>query len=271
MGQWDNAGQGAFGGAATGASIGSVIPGLGTGAGALIGAGLGGLAGYLGGQGSAGYEDQLRNLANKYGNRAAPQMQQAQNSAFRQNQAGLISQLEAMARGEGPSAARLQMREAMDRQAAAQASNAAGAGGRGVNAGAAALMAGNNTAALQAQNAQQTGIMRAQEQLGAINQLGNVINQGRGADEGTSQFNAGQYNQAQMNQQQLNQMGQLQALQMAMGGAGNSLGTALMAGGASTLPGLMKMLQDNKNKGNGNGNGGGGGGSPDGSDYGTDY
>src|SRR5690606_742062 len=142
------------------------------------------------------------------------------------NQARLIAQLEAIPRGEGPAAATLQMREAMDRAAATQASAAAGAGGRGASAAAAPRQAPNNTAAIQAQRARDTMTMRAAEQLNAIQQLGGVINQGRAADEGVNMFNAGQSNQvnranlqARLQTLGLNDEAQLRALMVAMGAA----------------------------------------------------
>ena len=251
MGSGNQALQGAAGGAMTGAALGSVVPGIGTGIGALAGGALGGLAGYFGDSGQQGYQDQLKQLAAGYGRRTAPQAgpaAQAAYSGFRQNQGGLIAQLEAMARGEGPSAATMQMREAMDRAAGAQASAAAGAGGRGVNSGAAYRNAANNTAAIQSQGARDTGLMRVNEQLGAIGQLGQTIAQGRAGDEGINQFNAGQQNQnsqfnvqAQLQQLGLNDEAQLRALMGAMGAAGPGLGTQLLAGGATAFPLAAQM------------------------------
>jgi hypothetical protein len=218
--------------------------------GAAIGGVLGGISGYFGGGGSSAYEDQLKKLAAGYGNRTAPQMgpaAQAGNSQFRTNQAGLIAQLEAMARGQGPSAATMMMREAMDKAASSQASGAAGAGGRGVNAGAALRQASNNTMAIQSQGARDAGLMRVNEQLGATSQLGQAVAQGRMGDENTSQFNAGQTNthaannlQAKLQMLGLNDKAQLEALMGAMGTAGPGLGTQIMAGGATALPGLLQ-------------------------------
>jgi hypothetical protein len=256
VGQGAETAKGAAGGAIAGASIGSIVPGYGTAIGAGLGALAGGAAAYFSYEGGDSYEEQLKKLSAGYGNRSAPQMgsaSQAQNSGFRSNQAGLIAQLEAMARGEGPSAATLQMREAMDRAAGAQASGAAGAGGRGVNAGAAYRNAANNTAAYQAQSARDTGLMRVNEQMGAIGQLGQTVAQGRAADEATSQFNAGANNQVGMAnlQAKLSAMGintpaQMQALMAAMGAQGPSVGTQIMAGGAMAAPYLNQYAQQYK-------------------------
>lgn len=251
---WGQGAQGALGGAMAGSFAGPIGMGLG----ALIGGGLG----LFGGGGASDYQAQLQQLAAGYGKRTAPQIgpaAQAGQSGFRQNQAGLISLLESMARGQGPSAAALQMRDAMDRASAAQSSAAAGAGGRGVNAGAAMRTAMNNTAAIQSQGARDTATLRAQEQLNATGMLGNVIGQARGADDAMSQFNAGQRNsvansnlQAQLQMLGLNDESQLRALMAAMGGAGPGLGASLLAGGAMAfMPGLNHWDKNHPNNGQG--------------------
>lgn len=243
MTDWGQGAQGAAGGAMAGGAVGGPL-------GAGIGGILGGLGGLFGGGGTGQYQDLLKKLAEGYGHRTAPQgtAQTAGASGLTGNRAGLISQLEAQARGEGPSAARLQMREAMDRAAGAQASAAAGAGGRGVNAGEALRNASNNTAAVQAQGARDTATLRAQEQLNATQQLGGVIGQGISADNSLSSFNAGQQNdmsranmQSILQQLGLNDESQLRALLGASGMAGPGMGTQILAGGASAMPGLMQM------------------------------
>ncbi len=126
MGDWGQAGQGAAGGAMAGAAFGP----WGAAAGGLIG----GVAGYFGGDPQDEYQAKLKKLMDGYQTRQAPQIGAgglAGQSQLVGNRGALISQLEAMARGEGPSAARAQMQQGMDRAVAAQASNAAGAGGRG--------------------------------------------------------------------------------------------------------------------------------------------
>ncbi len=242
------AGQGAIGGASAGAAFGPW--------GAAIGGGIGGLAGLFGG-GLAGdpseeYKKRLQMMMDGYKNRQAPQLgaaHQAGQSQLVGNRAGLISQLEAMARGEGPSAARLQMREGMDRAVAAQTAMASGAGGRGVNMGAAMRNAGNQSAAIMSQGNRDMGVMRAQEQANAVGQLGQNISQGINADNGLSQFNTGQVNgnemanaELQMRMLGLNDQSQFQALQMMMNNAQPSIGTSIMAGGASMAPLLAQMM-----------------------------
>jgi hypothetical protein len=252
---WGQSLQGAGGGAAAGAAFGPYGAAIGAGAGFLGG----GLSGYFGGDDKEdeekAYREQLKQLSAGYGARTAPQAApaaQASYSGFRQNQAGLIAQLEAMSRGNGPSAAQYQMREAMDRASGAQASAAAGAGGRGVNAGAALRQASNNTAAFNQQAARDTGMMRVQEQLGATNQLGQAVAQGRAGDENLNQFNAQQQNQvslanvqAVLQQLGLNDEAQLKALIAAMNNMkpAEGTGTGILAGGASAAPMLMQMMQ----------------------------
>lgn len=242
---WSQGLQGAGGGAMAGGAFGGPF-------GALVGGALGGLGGLFGGGGTDEYAAQLQKLAAGYGRRTAPQGNavQAGQSGLTRNRAGLVSQLEAMARGEGPSAASMQMKDAMDRAAAAQSSAAAGAGGRGVNAGAALRNATNNTAAVQSQGARDTATLRANEQMGAMGQLGNVVGQGINSDNAMSTWNAGAQNQmtqanmqAMLQQLGLNDESQLRALLGAMGGAGPGMGTQILAGGAQAVPGLMQANQ----------------------------
>lgn len=240
--------QGAAGGAMAGGSIGGPW-------GAAIGGGIGLAAGLFGGGGGPRYDETLRRrllqLEQEYGQRAAPQgtAVNSENSQFRQNQSALIGQLEAMGRGAGPSAATTMMREANDRAVAGQASAAAGAAGRGANAGAAYLNSANQSAGLTAQSGRDAGLARVNEQLGALNQLGVTLYGARGADEATSKFNAGAANamtqanmQAQLQQLGLNDAAQLRALQQAGGtmyANQPGLGTQILAGGASALGGMM--------------------------------
>lgn len=244
MADWGQGFQGAAGGAMAGGAFGGPI-------GAAIGGGVGLLGGLFGGGDERNeYQEMLKKLAGGYGSRTAPQgsASLAGRSGLEANRNALIAQLEAQARGEGPSAARIQMQEAMDRAAGAQASAASGAGGRGVNAGAALRNAQNNTAAIQAQGSRDMATMRAQEQLAATQALGGVLGQGINADNSLSSFNAGQQNQmtqanmqAVLQQLGLNDASQLQALMAAMGGSAPGMGTQILAGGAQAMPWLMQM------------------------------
>lgn len=234
------AAQGAMGGAMAGSFAGPI----GMGIGALAGGALGGFFG-----GGEDPNQKYRDMLEQYSRRKGPSMgpaAQAGRSGLQGNRASLVAQLEAMARGEGPSAAALQMQDAMERASASQASAAAGAGGRGVNQGAAQRNAMNNTAAVQAQMARDTGTIRAQEQMTAVGQLGQVVGQGISSDNQHSQFNAGQLNQHQIAQLQaigIHNQQQLDAIMGAMGGTPKpqpGMGTQLLAGGAQAfMPGLQ--------------------------------
>lgn len=236
-------------GAAGGAGLGtSIMPGVGT----AIGAGVGGLLGYLGSNDDAADEKAKRDAYyEQIRNRQAPQAGAAAQSGlsgFRNNQQDLISRLEALSKGQGPSLAAEQMRAATDRNQAAQASMAnSGRGG-----GMAAINAANNMGRLGAQSAQDSMMGRIQEQQMALGQLGGAIGQGRGQDEANSQFNALQtnyrdqanlqaklqtmgYNDAQI--RSIMEMNQAQANQP-------TVGDQLMSGGA----GALSMWASNQNK-----------------------
>jgi hypothetical protein len=250
--------QGAAGGALGGGGY-AGLPG------ALIGGGLGFLGGLFGGDPTSEYRKRLMQLEQEFANQNAPQAgaaSQAQNSQFRGNQAALISQLEAISRGRGPSLATQQMQQSTQRLAGNQAALASGAAGRGVNSGAAFRQASNATSAIGSQAAADTGMMRTQEQLGALQQLGLNIHGARQQDESNAQFNAGQNNQvmlanldAQLRAQGVSDQLRMQILMGAMAGAGPGVGTQLLAGGASMFPYLAGQ--------NAAGQGGGQGGNPD--------
>lgn len=233
---WGQAGQGAAGGAMAGAAIGSIIPGIGTAIGAVGGGLLGGLAGLFGNQGAADYQTQLQQLAQQYAMRNPPQAGQSQ---FRGQQQTLINQLENLAQGKGPSVAAQQMQVGQSNAAAQEASAAAGAGGRGVNAGAALRQAMNTNAATNQSIVGQTGIARAAEETGAYQELGNTVNQAVQSDNQLNESNV----QAYLSSIGLNQQGQMGALGMAMGSAGAGTGGAIMAGGASMMPLLGQYLK----------------------------
>ncbi len=254
MGQGSQAAQGALGGAATGAAIGSVVPGIGTGIGAAGGAIVGGLAGWFGGGDEKDeYQRKLEEMAAMYAGMSAPQLgaaAQAAQSSLVGNRAALIAQLEAQARGEGPSAARLQMQQGADQAVQAMTAQASGAGGRGVNAGAAMRDAQGAGAAMMQQNNQSMGIMRAQEQLNAQSQLGQNILQGIQSDNQLSQFNVGQQNQFALQQalMEMQQRGlasgiQMGSIQTGAQMANPGMGTSLLAAGANSIPGLLQMYQ----------------------------
>lgn len=190
--------------------------------------------------------------------RADPQAgpaQLAQTSGFRQNQADLISRLEALSKGQGPSLAAEQLRQATDRNMRQQASIAQT--GRG-NAALAGITAANNSAQLGAQAASDSAVARIAEQQMALQQLGGAINQGRVADQDLSQFNALQQNfrdqfnvEAQlrargMNDEQIRAIMQMRAGLAAQQDA-QSFPNQLMAGGAGLL--ALQAQQGSNKKG----------------------
>lgn len=213
--------QGAMGGA----TLGSTVPGVGTLFGALGGGLLGGLGSYFGGQGPAPGAQDLEKLRAFYdqmsqqGGVQLPPAAQAGQSGFRDNQANLISQLEALSQGRGPSLASQMLQQQTNQATENQYAQAAGARG---NPALANRQAMNNAAQLQSQAGAQMANARVAEQLGALQQLGLGIYGARGQDEGLSQFNAGQTNQMATEQGRLGQMNnqiRLQALQQMMSGA----------------------------------------------------
>lgn len=237
---WSQGGQGAVGGALAGSSI---MPGIGT----AIGAGIGLLSGFGGGESDIDKKIRWRaqNMYDDLGARPYEQVGQAGQagySGFRTNQSDLINRLEALSKGQGPSLAAQQFRQATDQNIKAQ--QAMAASGRGGNLS--AFNAAGNMANLGAQAAQGSALARTNEQMAALSQLGQNINAGRGSDEGVNMFNTGQSNQFQLANldarlkqmgmtddariRLLNQMSGQRAQQAAAAGPG--LGSQILAGGA---------------------------------------
>ena len=220
--------QGAIGGGLGGSTLGPW--------GAVGGALLGGAASLFGSDPNAMNEEERRRYLASIANRQNPALgpaNQADYSGFRDNQAALISRLEAMSRGEGPSVSREMLNEATNRNIASQ--NAIAAGGRGGNLG--AMVAANNTGRLGAQAAQDAALGRVQEQNNAINNLGMQIYSGRGADEDMNRFNTAARNnfalQNAQNQLQFwNQQDQANLGGMGMARPGSSTADQIAAGGA---------------------------------------
>lgn len=214
--------QGATGGALGGSALGPV--------GAVGGGILGALGGYLGGGGD---DDARRKYLGQVDSRTAPQSQYTTSaySGFRGNQADLIRQLEAQARGEGPSLSREMLNAGLDRSAKQQQSMVAG--GRG-NPALMGMVAANNMGQASAQANQDAALARVQEQKAALEQLGLSLYGARGADEETNRFNAQQFNMNSANNAD-NRL-RLMALndQAHAGMAGNtpSVGSQILAGGA---------------------------------------
>lgn len=122
---------------------------------------------------------------------------------FRDLQMGLAKQLEAQTRGEGPSLAALQLKEATQQNIKEQLGIAAS--GQGVNSALAQRTAQYNIADLGQKSALQSAQVRMAEQLNAQSQLAGLTNQGRMSDINLAQSQAEvQLQQALANQAEKN-------------------------------------------------------------------
>lgn len=126
---------------------------------------------------------QMREGAAAAGNRQGVAIDQGPQDAWRQQQMGLAQALQAQAYGTGgPSAAELQMGRGLDtNMAQAMAMQAAQ---RGQNAGGNMRAIANQRATMGQQSIADTGLLRAQEQMAAQNQYGQMLAGARGLDIG---------------------------------------------------------------------------------------
>ena len=235
-----------------GAMFGSMGGPIGTGIGALAGSAHGWLNNKFGNHSQKALspeEQQRKMLMDFYAQaqtRQTPQAgpaAQSGYSSFRTNQSDLVSRLEALSKGQGPSLAAQQFQQATDRNMSSQQSMAqSGRGGP-----MAALNAANNMGQLGAQAAQGSAMARVQEQQMALNQLGLTLHGARGADEQNNQFNANETNQmstanldAKLRAMGMNDSTRLQILsqmetQQGRRSAKPSFMDQLMAGGAGAM------------------------------------
>lgn len=183
--------------------MGSVASGLGSAAGALFGSNTPDFKKtdvnkdeYTNSGGFAKQAAFIDQNANRFTNVNAPTMQAATLGAantidadnqFRNGQAGLVSQLQATAAGNGPSVARSILQEGTDRTLANQAAMAASRPTTNP-ALAAKILAGNAVGANQ-DLAFKAAQMKDQEALNAQNSLGAVLGGARGQDVGIAQAN----------------------------------------------------------------------------------
>lgn len=133
---------------------------------------------------------------------------QAGRSAFRANQRQQIGRLTDLAEGRGPSLARQQAQDSLQRGVSTQQALAAGA--RPGQAGMAARQASQQGSMLAGSVAGASAQARAQEQLGALGQLSGTIQGARAQDQGLAGMNL----TAEMNQRQLNDAQQRAFLEM---------------------------------------------------------
>lgn len=115
-----------------------------------------------------------------------------------QNQSNVFNQLQGVANGTGPNPALAQLNQATAANTANQAALMAGQRGAGANAGLMARQAAMQGGANQQNAAGQAATMQANQQLGALQGLGNLATQ----QVGQQQQATGQLNQFQQAEQQ---------------------------------------------------------------------
>lgn len=130
-------------------------------------------------------------------NRGGVNYDTSQQDQFRGQQQAFAQALQAQMAGNGPSLAQSQLQQATDQNLQNQAAIAASS--RGVSAGMAQRQAMQGFAGTQQQSANQSAMLRAQDQLNAQGMYGNLINQGRTQDIGVAgqQAQIGLENQGQ--------------------------------------------------------------------------
>lgn len=147
--------------------------------------------------GGADLGQMYSNMVGVYNYRDAPTMDQRNSNQWRQQQQSLAQALTAQANGQGPSLAQMQLQRATDQNM----SNAMALGQslRGPSAGGQLRGIQNQQSGLSQQAAADSGMLRMQEQMAARNQLGQLLDQGRGQDIGIANSNLGAYlnNQSQ--------------------------------------------------------------------------
>lgn len=135
-------------------------------------------------------------------------------SAFRARQKRGLNMLEQQARGEGPSIARQQAQESLQRGVSAQQALAAGA--RPGQQAAAARQASQQGSLLAGSVAGASALGRAQEQIGAQQNYMSAVGQARGMDQNINLANL----QAEMQQRGMNDAQQRALLEMELRNAG---------------------------------------------------
>lgn len=174
---------------------------------------------------------------------------------FRAGQLDLVQQLQAQAAGKGiPSLAEMQMRQASDRSLSNQMG--AIASNRGIGAGLAQRLIGNQAADQGQQLAANAAQLRAQEQMNAQQQLAGALQQGRGGELqqlGLNDQMAQFFNQAMLGQSQQNvanrmgaQQGYQNALQANAAQEAGQRGQFLSALGQAAAYGALANANPNK-------------------------
>lgn len=139
---------------------------------------------------------------------------QDQQAQFRNQQMGLADVLRAQAAGQGPSLAQSQYDR--NTQQAIRQQNSQAASMRGINPALAARLSGQNIAGIQQDAAANSAAIRAQEQMAAQSQLGQLVGQGRQADIGLATDQAQLQQAAGLQNAQLGTQTNLANLQSAL-------------------------------------------------------
>lgn len=160
----------------------------------------------------ANWMGQLQGMQTKLGERKAPQLDQTQSNQMRDAQTGLITDLQNQAAGIGPSLAQAQLQKASDQNLANTMASIQST--RGMGATAAAGQAQGAGAQAGQQLAQDSAILRLQEQMQAKGMLGQLATGARGQDLGAAAQNA--QLQAQNDQQIADLTAQYMAQQMSL-------------------------------------------------------
>lgn len=213
---------------------------------------MGFIGGLLGGGSGANFQAAQANVLNPTG---VGQAQQAYNQAQTglsqqqaflnalnaqngiQNQSSVFNQLQGVANGTGPNPAQAMLNQQTGNNVAQQAALMAGQRGAGANVGLLARQAGQQGGAIQQNAVGQGAALQAQQQLGALNQLGGI------AGQQVSQQASGLqgYNQAAQQEQQnlLNSIAQQNTSNVAMQSNQNNANAQIANTNASNQAGLL--------------------------------
>ncbi|WP_394825027.1 tail fiber domain-containing protein [Pendulispora albinea] len=153
-----------------------------------------------------GYAQEARTQRGAFAEQYGQAMQQAQQARAQQMQG--LQYLQNQIAGTGPSVAQQQMLQGLTAAQQQQASIAASARGGGANLAAAQAASANAAAGLQQNAVQQGALLRAQEQLAAMGQYGQLAGALRGGDYQAAQLQAAQQEAAAGQQSEYERMQQ---------------------------------------------------------------
>ena len=185
---------------------------------------------------------QLQGMQTKLGERKAPQLDQTQSNQMRDAQTGLVTDLQNQAAGIGPSLAQAQLQKASDQNLANTMSSIQST--RGMGATAAAGQAQGAGAQAGQQLAQDSAILRLQEQMQAKGMLGQLATGARGQDLGAAAQNA--QLQAQ-NEQQIAAL-TMQGIAQGLDYASANRDARMKVAGMNQQGGIQDATLDQQNK-----------------------